>query len=56
LGKTNIKHCKTASQFALYIGRSTTKNSRPDRFWAPPRYLYNGYRVFPGGKAALVWR
>ena len=26
----------------------------PDRPWGPPSLLYNGYRVFPGGKAA-VW-
>ena len=25
---------------------------RPDRPWGPPSLLYNGYRVFPGGKAA----
>jgi hypothetical protein len=29
---------------------------RPDRPWAPPRLLYNGYRVFPGSKAAETWR
>ena len=23
---------------------------------APPSLLYNGYRVFPGGKAAGAWR
>jgi hypothetical protein len=22
----------------------------PDRPWGPPIFLYNGYRVFPGGK------
>jgi len=22
----------------------------PDRPWGPPSLLYNGYRVFPGGK------
>ena len=22
----------------------------PDRAWGPPSLLYNGYRVFPGGK------
>ena len=22
----------------------------PDRLWGPPSLLYNGYRVFPGGK------
>ena len=29
---------------------------RPDRPWGPPSLLYNGYRVFPGGKAAGVRR
>jgi len=24
--------------------------------WGPPNLLYNGYRVFPGGKAAGAWR
>ena len=24
----------------------------PDRPWGPPSFLYNGYRVLPGGKAA----
>ena len=30
--------------------------TRPDRRWGPPSLLYNGYRVFPGGKAAGAWR
>ena len=25
----------------------------PDRSWSPPSLLYNGYRVFPGGKERL---
>jgi hypothetical protein len=25
-------------------------SARPDRPWGPPSLLYNGYRVFPGGK------
>jgi hypothetical protein len=25
--------------------------TRPDRPWGPPSLLYNGYRVFPGGKS-----
>ena len=29
--------------------------TRPDRPWGPPCLLYNGYRVFPGGKAAGAW-
>ena len=28
---------------------------RPDRPWGPPSLPYNGYRVFPGGKAAGTW-
>ena len=31
----------------------TRFSGRPDRPWGPPSLLYNGYRVFPGGK---VWR
>ena len=30
--------------------------TRPERPWGPPSLLYNGYRVFPGGKAAGAWR
>jgi hypothetical protein len=30
----------------------TRFSARPDRPWGPPSVLYNGYRVFPGGK---VW-
>ena len=30
--------------------------TRPDRPWGPPSLLKNGYRVFPGGKAAGAWR
>jgi hypothetical protein len=30
--------------------------THPDRPWGPPSLLYNGYRVFPGGKAAGAWR
>jgi len=28
----------------------------PDRTWSLPIFLYNGYRVFPGSKAAGAWR
>ena len=31
-------------------------HTHPDRPWRPPSLLYSGYRVFPGGKAAGVWR
>jgi hypothetical protein len=30
-------------------------HTRPDRSWGPPSLLYNGYRVYPGGKAAGAW-
>jgi hypothetical protein len=30
--------------------------THPDRPWGPPSFLYNGYWVFPGGKAAGAWR
>jgi hypothetical protein len=29
--------------------------TRPDQPCGPPTLLYNGYRVFPGGKAAEAW-
>jgi hypothetical protein len=29
---------------------------RPDQCWGLPSLLYNGYRVFPGGKTVRVWR
>ena len=28
----------------------------PDRPWGPPSLVYNGYRVFLGGKTARAWR
>ena len=31
-------------------------HNRQDRPWGPPSLLYNGYQVFPGGKAAGAWR
>ena len=30
-------------------------HNRPDRSWGPLSLLYNGYRFFPGGKAAGAW-
>ena len=29
--------------------------TRTDLPWGPPNLLYNGYRLFPGGKAAGAW-
>ena len=37
-------------------GGGETFRTRPDRSWGPPNLLYNGYRVFPGDKAAGAWR
>ena len=44
----------------LTVGRSNPGGCeifrvRPDRPWGPPSLLYNGCRVFPGGKAAGAW-
>jgi hypothetical protein len=36
-------------------GRGEIFRTRPDRSWGPSSLLYNGYRVFPGGKAAGAW-
>jgi hypothetical protein len=33
-------------------GEDEILRTRPDRTWGPPSFLNNGYRVFPGGKAA----
>ena len=32
------------------IGGDEMFRTCPDRPWGPPSLLYNGYRVFPGGK------
>jgi hypothetical protein len=37
---------------SLLGGGGEIFRTRPDRPWGPPSLLYNGYRVFPGGKAA----
>jgi hypothetical protein len=34
-------------------GRNFPHLSRPT--WGPPSFLYNGYRVFPGGQATGAW-
>jgi hypothetical protein len=36
-------------------GGGGISRTRPDRRWCPPILLYNGYRVFPGVKAAGAW-
>ena len=37
-------------------GEGEIFHTRPDQPWSPPSLVYNGYRVFPGGKAAGAWR
>ena len=37
-------------------GGSEIFRTCPDLPWRLPSLLYNGYRVFPGGKAAVDWR
>jgi len=27
-----------------------------DLTWGPPNHIYNGYQIFPRGKAAAAWR
>jgi len=44
------------SGFKELTGGGEIFRTRPDRPWGPPSLLYNGYRVFPGGKADGVWR
>jgi hypothetical protein len=55
-----LPHKRKTQKFILrevYFGRSGDRipvgarfSARPDRPWGPPGLLYNGYRVFPGGK------
>ena len=46
---------------SLWAGRSRdwilvgVRFSCPDQLWGQPGLLFDGYRVFPGGKAAQVW-
>ena len=37
-------------------GGSEIFRTRPGRSWGPPSLLYGVCRLFPGGKAAGVWR
>ena len=49
----------TASGLTVLVSNSgggRNFRTRPDRPWGPSSLLYNGYRVFPGGKAAGPWR
>ena len=61
-GTLSYIYCGT-SKLSLRTGRSRGSNpgggeifrTRPDRRWDPLSLLYNGYGVFPGGKAAGAW-
>jgi hypothetical protein len=50
-------HLLNIIRYFVYIdyGGGEIFRTRPDRPWGPPSLLYNGYRVFPGGKAAGAW-
>jgi hypothetical protein len=48
--------CDTPTGAANWILFSQNCSTYPDRPWGPPSLLYNGYRVFPGGKSAGAWR
>ena len=37
-------------------GAGEIYHTSQDRPWVPASLLYNGYRVFPGGKAVGAWR
>jgi hypothetical protein len=43
---------KEQEQLKKNPGGGEIFRTHPDRPWGPPRPLYNGYRVFPGDKAA----
>jgi hypothetical protein len=37
------------------LGVGAIFRTRPGRPWIPLSVLYNGYRIFPGGKAVGAW-
>jgi hypothetical protein len=37
-------------------GGSEIFRTLPERPWGPPSFIFNGYRVSTGGKAAGAWR
>ena len=46
----SVQRLTTAWTVRDLIPVGTRFFARPNRPWGPPRLLYNGYRVFPGGK------
>ena len=54
----NMKYPRLATGWTVRgsnPGAGDIFRTRPDRPWGLPGLLYNGYRVFPGGKAAGAW-
>jgi len=59
-GTTNIKYYIHIPFYGLdgqgiESGGGEIFRTGPDRLWGPTNLLYNGYRVFPGGKADGSW-
>jgi len=54
----NIPQCRqqTGNQMLMRVWKDEIFRTRPDPPWGPPNLLHNGYRVFPGDKAAGAWR
>ena len=60
LGYQIMKFCGPASSAGMRLTTGWTVrdqipvrmrfSARPDQPWGPPSLLYNGYRVFPGGR------
>ena len=53
--KKNNSGSKWLILFTVLSRKQENFCTRPDRPWGPPSLLCNGYRVFPGGKAAGSW-
>jgi hypothetical protein len=49
-------HCFAVSVRWSNSGGGENFCTRSDRPWGPPSPLYNGCRIFPGGKTAGAWR
>jgi hypothetical protein len=56
-GSVGIGNCYGLDSQGIESWWGEIFRTRPDRLWGPPSLLYNGYRVFPWGKAAgsLRW-
>jgi len=55
----SVKLSRTVDRNIVATGwtvRGDILHTCPYRTWGPPNLLYNGYRIFPAGNAAGVWR